>query len=1244
MSNDAMQLHSLKPKHEIKDVKNYTTYKKALDYCFDSKNEINNIGVIGDYGTGKSTIINTYIENDVDKERYDIIKVSLLTLENDKCHSIHILKNIIKQIVQNPKKDLDYNILKFKPSKIKPATIASVLGFIFAFVLIFFVNRNVFSSIPFLRELLNLGIPIEVFRAGKLFLLIIIALFFLRYLYPRILSGIKINKFTVDSTLEAEIKNNIDSITYEELDYLEYLIYLLKREKRDLLLVVEDIDRFENAKIFQQLREVNNLLNDISNSEHYKFIYAVGNSLFSDLPRKSNEIGIRETYQSDFKDKITKFFDFVINITPVMDNQNSYEFIKTNLQGLTKDNEIADEDLFMISQYISSARILADVVNEYQMIKDMRNKNIGLRNVKILYYAILKSRFYNFYLIIHDVFDDLGLITAYYNNKQGYLDFEEKRERDFLALCGLHALVNNHSDRLNKSAIVQLWQTIKNESDIDSIQKQYGENVVYSRSYSGSVTLNQLLAFAKEQKLETVFSADIFMKKVGAEFSFDLQNFSQIVALYYGSQNETIFEIAQHVEILRQNNPNKIKFSIKEFLDIDFVRLGVQENLLDINDYNIYVSQNYLEINDAHFIKQFNLFESNVDLFVLQLFDCSTILSKMKLAKIASTNGLNIHLIAYLQESNIKSEKAKKLYNNAINCPDFLTILLNSLPNEEHQHFDKDQFILENAKFITTDSSAQAIIKWFDGKLTIGKETNLPAFLDALSDAFNFSFIDTDYQISTYSYLVVSPRAKRNEAFLDFILKRILGAVNSILNSEDDITTDTPLYNVCEELFNNAIHTYSQLICADDGFDNAPWLTCFNSNVEKLLPLSNKQSNGTIQNAYLKVASIRVSDIGSINNAEFLSFIYTNHLFDYTANNINLLRFQFAAQNITSYSPFVSYSFENIERLKAFIVKKETPTLEMKNKWDRDLIYSLLIDSDMENMRVSLDFFHCNNPICIISLSELELDPERLLLVTEFAGSFLHSYANLTYLYKNMGTDDKPPVEPMTALLENNEFDFATLYKNIDNIDSSDDLGQLVYNGLFQNESVGIDLFEQYVNNYESIISDISILSSQEKIRALIKQDKIEFSSQNLLACNSDTLKYIFTSKAHMLYQSLSKLQPDEVISIVECLDEKQAQIELLVGLFSNGTLTMSLSQEIAVQYMQNTDAKKSTFITQFIQLLDPLKKFSLDFEKIIFLLSNRKGQRTVSPDIKATIDLLCEKEILSCDIQPDNRFLIKGI
>ena len=220
-----MQFFSLKPKEKKADIKNYDTYKKALDFCFNVENGINNIGVIGDYGTGKSTIIGTYVDNEIKKNEYDIINVSLLTLEDDVTDSLVLLKNIIKQIVQNPKKNLEYNILKFKGLHLNLKTFGAILGFLFSILVVFFTNRDLISQIPFLKNILLLGIPIELFRILKYFSLVVISFFFVMYLYPKLLSGFKVNKFNIASAIDAELAKSTEIIASEEFDYLEYLIY-----------------------------------------------------------------------------------------------------------------------------------------------------------------------------------------------------------------------------------------------------------------------------------------------------------------------------------------------------------------------------------------------------------------------------------------------------------------------------------------------------------------------------------------------------------------------------------------------------------------------------------------------------------------------------------------------------------------------------------------------------------------------------------------------------------------------------------------------------------------------------------------------------------------------------------------------------------------------------------------------------------------------------------------------------------
>ncbi|MDI7831919.1 hypothetical protein [Enterococcus faecalis] len=105
-------------------------------------------------------------------------------------------------------------------------TFGAILGFLFSILVVFFTNRGLISQIPFLKNILLLGIPIELFRILKYFSLIVISVLFVMYLYPKLLSGFKVNKFNITSAIDAELAKSTEIIASEEFDYLEYLIYV----------------------------------------------------------------------------------------------------------------------------------------------------------------------------------------------------------------------------------------------------------------------------------------------------------------------------------------------------------------------------------------------------------------------------------------------------------------------------------------------------------------------------------------------------------------------------------------------------------------------------------------------------------------------------------------------------------------------------------------------------------------------------------------------------------------------------------------------------------------------------------------------------------------------------------------------------------------------------------------------------------------------------------------------------------
>src|SRR5690606_30541975 len=87
--------------------------------------------------------------------------------------------------------------------------------------------------------------------------------------------------------------------------HLDEIIYFFEVTPYNVV-IIEDLDRFQQTEIFTKLREINLLLNNSKKTKHKEivFIYAVRDDMFTDKER-------------------TKFFDFIIPIIPVVNSSNS---------------------------------------------------------------------------------------------------------------------------------------------------------------------------------------------------------------------------------------------------------------------------------------------------------------------------------------------------------------------------------------------------------------------------------------------------------------------------------------------------------------------------------------------------------------------------------------------------------------------------------------------------------------------------------------------------------------------------------------------------------------------------------------------------------------------------------------------------------------------------------------------------------------------------------------------------------
>lgn len=185
--------------------------------------------------------------------------------------------------------------------------------------------------------------------------------------------------------------------------YRDELIYLFEINKYDTV-IFEDIDRFDDLGIFDELRKLNDLLNlapgivGKKGNKVVRFVYAIKDSIFT-FGNESKGAS-KEVLGSGR----VKFFDMVISVVPFISKFNANEMAAKVFASELKDASQTDEGtrysdlLLLAAPYIADMRLMVSIRNDYLiMTQEMGSPSfgclsaLGLTCTGILAIAIYKN-------------------------------------------------------------------------------------------------------------------------------------------------------------------------------------------------------------------------------------------------------------------------------------------------------------------------------------------------------------------------------------------------------------------------------------------------------------------------------------------------------------------------------------------------------------------------------------------------------------------------------------------------------------------------------------------------------------------------------------------------------------------------------------------------------------------------------------------------------------------------------------
>lgn len=417
--NSSVKLESLAPIDYTQiasdefETKYYKSYKDVLNNVTQDK-LIKNVGVTGGYGTGKSSLIHSYFNELKGKTsiyislaHFDSLAGNTIpTLQDDKKINSHI-DNILEMKIVNQL------VNQIKPDKIPKANfftkknIENYKIFFYSLSIIYLILYFKFL-LPVITEKITSGIkdfsPNLESNDYILIIISIIAMIILYYLFSNTIKKIiyKVNwsKLTINTMgINVNMENrDFSTVSYFD-NFLSDVIYLFDESDADFV-IFEDLDRFNDHSIFEKLREINLMVNQRRKSAKHKklmFFYVISDEVFSEknVEPANNTENISATEK-------TKFFDVIIPIVPIVNNTNSFDYLKSMLlddPAITDKNDF-ETFLYQISIFIDDLRVLKNIVNEFKIYKKIYKDNIDIdidykQLLALIVYKTLNSSDFN---------------------------------------------------------------------------------------------------------------------------------------------------------------------------------------------------------------------------------------------------------------------------------------------------------------------------------------------------------------------------------------------------------------------------------------------------------------------------------------------------------------------------------------------------------------------------------------------------------------------------------------------------------------------------------------------------------------------------------------------------------------------------------------------------------------------------------------------------------------------------------
>lgn len=686
-----------------KDVEIKQVTLKALQFAIDKKSEVTNVAITGNYGAGKSSIVESFERECTDKTflhislgQYDeTIGSEKNGLNNRQINTIEgkIINQLLHQINPNQIRKSIFKTLDAE-SQIKPFNISVYLGLVLllSLYLLNFSSWNGliqnFSWLSWTTEPI-----ISLLVLVILFVLIVYGFYFLLKLQKDFgfIKKLSLKAEKIETDIEI-FSNDNSKVSYFDR-YLDDVLYLFKQSGADVI-VFEDIERFNDSRIFEKLKELNIVINrnrKANNKRKLVFFYLVKDDLFESQER-------------------TKFFDFIIPIVPVVTASNSHDILKKLLTEMWEYDSLDKTFLFNISLYLDDMRLINNICNEYLTYKDTLN-TLKLDYEKLFAMVVYKNIFPK----------DFSLLQR----NQGYL-YELLNSKE-ISLKNLREELNNKKNALERKIEnaeeehlndeVELYGTIlkipsgrkiikvngKFEKDFstryDYIKELIaGDSEIYSFDSYHDAEYNQ---YKRNEDIDSLFPSrntpefqerlkNTKNKKIIEKLKEEIKKINDELGKLDSYRLSDVYQYATDIDDFKSDFTKEIRknpqFSIISFL--------IRNAYIDesYQDYLNHFYENTITVEEKEYLR--NVISGRQNKYNISLKNFDEIFNYLELKNYKSSNVLNYDLFRFLLYSNEHNEKLKLIFYQD-NILEFLLDFYNELfrLNVENKSFFSERDI-----------------------------------------------------------------------------------------------------------------------------------------------------------------------------------------------------------------------------------------------------------------------------------------------------------------------------------------------------------------------------------------------------------------------------------------------------------------------------------------------------------------------------------------------------------------------